>query len=134
MSTSTSLSSHDHTNHHYKMAVWNLFGFKKTAESHTHRHKLHRSFSADSLITSSSAGSSLNASNLQNVSTQSSTKDIFKSVSAANAAAASSSAVSRSNSEPKLVRILCFLLCCLCLHSLANDVRLYATAYVAEQR
>lgn len=110
------------------MPAWNLFGAKKPAQYHnpntedpaaqqqhqqhttTHGHsprphKLFRSLSDDSLITSSSAGSSVNPARIQAVSTQSSAMDIFKSVSAANAAEAalSHSASAKLALPPQLV-------------------------------
>lgn len=93
------------------MAAWNLFGSKKPSRSHKshsdkhhHHHKLFRSLSDDSLVTSSSAGSSMKPGNIHEVSTQSSAKDIFKLVSAANAAeAASSSPRNPKLPQPKVV-------------------------------
>lgn len=72
------------------MPAWNLFGTaKKAAPSRNPFGTLHRSYSADSLVTVSTDGTSNTSQNLQHLTTESSTKDIFKSVSAANAAISS---------------------------------------------
>lgn len=72
------------------MPTWNLFGgTKKSSHNRNSFGTLHRSYSADSLITVSTDGTSKTNNNLNNLTTQSSTKDIFKSVSAANAAISS---------------------------------------------
>lgn len=61
------------------MPAWNLFGYKKPKT-------LHRSSSSDSLITSSTIGLDDDyAPELGNLTTQSSTKDIYNTISAANA-------------------------------------------------
>jgi E3 ubiquitin-protein ligase HECTD2 len=71
------------------MPTWNIFGSTKKASSSHNRNPfgtLHRSYSADSLVTVSTDGTSKTSQNLQHLTTESSAKDIFKSVSAANAA------------------------------------------------